>query len=193
MTNSLNDKKKEIKKVNGYYVIILILSLIIMVIGISFAYFTAVSSQEKDKTRINTGTLIINFTDGIEINNPLLIPRSTPTNINDQEYLYTNTFSVESTGTLDQTIDIYLNITTNQFSNGALKYKVYNTNGQQMKEGTLTQSGDMRILENTYLGAGQTAEFTLMIWLQETGTGQNQDQAKSLVGTMRAEATQVRK
>ena len=55
MTNSLNDKKKEIKKVNGYYVIILILSLIIMVIGISFAYFTAVSSQEKDKTRINTG------------------------------------------------------------------------------------------------------------------------------------------
>ena len=192
MTNSLNDKKKEIK-VNGYYVIILILSLIIMVIGISFAYFTAVSSQEKDKTRINTGTLIINFTDGIEINNPLLIPRSTPTNINDQEYLYTNTFSVESTGTLDQTIDIYLNITTNQFSNGTLKYKVYNTNGQQMKEGTLTQSGDMRILENTYLGAGQTAEFTLMIWLQETGTGQNQDQAKSLVGTMRAEATQVRK
>ncbi len=193
MANSLNDKKKEIKKVNGYYVIILILSLIIMVVGISFAYFTAVSSQEKDKTRINTGTLIINFTDGIEINNPLLIPRNAPSSINDDEYLYTNTFSVESTGSLDQTIDVYLNVSVNEFSTGALRYKVFNSNGAQMREGTISSSGDMKILENTYLAAGQTSKFSLMIWLQETGSGQNQEQAKSLVGTMRAEATQVRK
>lgn len=193
MTNSLNEKKKEIKKINAYYIIIIILSLLIMIIGISFSYFTAVSSQEKDKTRINTGTLIVNFVDGIEISNPLLIPRNAPSNVNDKSYLYTNTFSVENTGSLEQTLDVYLNITTNEFTTGSLKYKVYNSNNQLMKEGNISKNGDTKILENRNLNPSNKETYTLMIWLQETGTIQNNDQSKSLIGTMRAEATQVRK
>lgn len=193
MDKSLNEKQEKIKKISIYYVIILILSLLIMVVGLSLAYYTAVASQKEDATKIHTGTLVINFTDGINIKNPLLIPRSNPSSINDTDYLYTNTFKVESTGTLDQTLDVYLNITKNEFSEGSLKYKVYNSSGKQMKEGIITKSGDTRILENTYLAAQDTGEFTLMIWLQETGIGQNEEQAKSLIGTMKAEATQVKR
>lgn len=193
MINSLNDKQKQIKKVNMYYIIILIISLVIMAIGLTIAYYTAVASQKEDGTKIYTGTLVISFTDGINIKNPLLIPRSNPSSINDTDYLYTNTFKIESTGTLDQTLNVYLNITKNEFSEGTLKYKVYNVNGKQMKEGNIAKTGDTNILENTYLSAQDTGEFTLMIWLQETGIGQNEEQAKSLIGTMRAEAIQVKK
>lgn len=193
MINSLNDKQKQIKKVNMYYIIILIISLVIMAIGLTIAYYTAVASQKEDGTKIYTGTLVISFTDGINIKNPLLIPRSNPSSINDTDYLYTNTFKIESTGTLDQTLNVYLNITKNEFSEGTLKYKVYNVNGKQMKEGNIAKTGDTNILENTYLSAQDTGEFTLMIWLQETGIGQNEEQAKSLIGTMRAEAIQIKK
>lgn len=193
MINSLNDKQKQIKKVNMYYIIILIISLVIMAIGLTIAYYTAVASQKEDGTKIYTGTLVISFTDGINIKNPLLIPRSNPSSINDTDYLYTNTFKIESTGTLDQTLNVYLNITKNEFSEGTLKYKVYNVNGKQIKEGNIAKTGDTNILENTYLSAQDTGEFTLMIWLQETGIGQNEEQAKSLIGTMRAEAIQVKK
>lgn len=193
MINSLNDKQKQIKRVNMYYIIILIISLVIMAIGLTIAYYTAVASQKEDGTKIYTGTLVISFTDGINIKNPLLIPRSNPSSISDTDYLYTNTFKIESTGTLDQTLNVYLNITKNEFSEGTLKYKVYNSNGKQMKEGNIAKTGDTNILENTYLSAQDTGEFTLMIWLQETGIGQNEEQAKSLIGTMRAEAIQIKK
>lgn len=193
MINSLNDKQKQIKRVNMYYIIILIISLVIMAIGLTIAYYTAVASQKEDGTKIYTGTLVISFTDGINIKNPLLIPRSNPSSISDTDYLYTNTFKIESTGTLAQTLNVYLNITKNEFSEGTLKYKVYNSNGKQMKEGNIAKTGDTNILENTYLSAQDTGEFTLMIWLQETGIGQNEEQAKSLIGTMRAEAIQVKK
>lgn len=193
MINSLNDKQKVVKKINIYYIIILIIAFILLIAGITLAYYTAVASQKEDATQIHTGTLVISFTDGINIKNPLLIPRSNPSSINDTDYLYTNTFKVESTGTLDQTLDVYLNITKNEFSDKSLKYKVYNSYGKQMKEGNVSKSGDTKILENTYLKAQETMEFTVMIWLQETGIGQNEEQAKSLIGTMRAEATQVKK
>lgn len=193
MINSLNDKQKQIKRVNMYYIIILIISLVIMAIGLTIAYYTAVASQKEDGTKIYTGTLVISFTDGINIKNPLLIPRSNPSSISDTDYLYTNTFKIESTGTLAQTLNVYLNITKNEFSEGTLKYKVYNSNGKQMKEGNISKTGDTNILENTYLSAQDTGEFTLMIWLQETGIGQNEEQAKSLIGTMRAEAIQIKK
>lgn len=193
MINSLNDKQKQIKRVNMYYIIILIISLVIMAIGLTIAYYTAVASQKEDGTKIYTGTLVISFTDGINIKNPLLIPRSNPSSISDTDYLYTNTFKIESTGTLAQTLNVYLNITKNEFSEGTLKYKVYNSNGKQMKEGNIAKTGDTNILENTYLSAQDTGEFTLMIWLQETGIGQNEEQAKSLIGTMRAEAIQIKK
>ena len=192
MTSSLEEKKNQIKKINKYYIVVLILCLVILVAGLTTAYYTMVASQEKDSTRIHTGTLIANFTDGIEIRNPLLIPRYEPARLSDTADAYTNKFNVQSTGTLDQTVDVFLNVTTNELKEGSLKYKVFNANGDTMKTGNITKSGDTKILENVYIKSKDTAEFTLVIWLQETGTPQNSEQDKSFIGTLRVEAIQMK-
>lgn len=192
MTSTLEEKKKQIKRINKYYIIILILCLIIFLIGISAAYYSMVASEDKDSTQIHTGTLIVNFKDGIEIHNPYLIPRNTPTSITDTTDAYKNKFSVENTGTLDQTFDLYLNVSTNEFKQNSLKYILFNAKGNKLKEGNITSSGDMKLIQNTYLKPNELGEYTLMIWLQETGTNQNDEQAKSLIGTLRVEAIQVK-
>lgn len=193
MASNLKENTKKMKQINLYYIIILIIALLILVVGATVAYFTVVASQDKDATQIRTGTLIVKFTDGIEINNPLLIPRNEPSGVDDVEYLYKNKFSVESTGSLDQTIDVFVDITSNSFTENALKYRVYNSNGTSIKEGSVSKSGSVKVVENTYLKSQATAEYTLVIWLQETGVSQNDNQAKSLIGTMKVEAVQVRK
>ena len=83
------------KRVNGYYLVILILSLIIMTIGITFAYFTLVGKEENDSTQIWTGTLSINYVDGKEIKAYDLFPINEP-KLGDTTYVYTKNFSVSS-------------------------------------------------------------------------------------------------
>ena len=193
MTCSLEEKKKQIKKINKYYIIVLILCLIIFIIGITTALYSFVASEKEDSTQIYTGTLIINFKDGVEIHNPYLIPRYEPNSINDNKDLYTNKFSIESTGTLDQTFDVYLNVTTNEFKDNSLNYKIYNAKGNTIKKGYITKQGNMKLIENTYLDAKDKAEYTLVIWMAENGKNQNDEQAKNLIGTLSVEAVQVKK
>ena len=193
MTCSLEEKKNQIKKINKYYIIVLILCLIIFIIGITFAYYSFVAGEKEDSTRIYTGTLIINFKDGVEIHNPYLIPRYEPNSLNDNKDLYTNKFSIESTGTLDQTFDVYLNVTTNEFKENSLNYKIFNSKGNAIKKGYITKNGNMKLIENTYLDAKDKAEYTLVIWMAENGKNQNDEQAKSLIGNLSVEAVQVKK
>ena len=60
MENSKN--KKDI-----FYFVVLILTLITMTVGITFTYFSMLAKEEDDSTRIQTGTLAINYIDGKEI------------------------------------------------------------------------------------------------------------------------------
>ena len=70
MYENSNDKK------NFFYIVVLILTLITMVIGITFALYSLMSSQKKDGTVLYTGKLELNFIDGIYIDNPILFPRA---------------------------------------------------------------------------------------------------------------------
>lgn len=190
MANSLKEKQQQIKRINTYYIIILILCLIITIIGITLAYYSLLGSEKKDATQISTGTLVASFEDGIEINSPYFIPRHKPTSLNDNQYLYTNKLKIENTGTLNQVFDLYLTININEFKNNSLKYIIYNTNGNQVKDGNIIKSGEMKLLESTYLKTNDKAEYTLAIWLEENNQNQNDEQAKKLNGTLRVEAIQ---
>ena len=64
-----NSKKKDL-----LYMIVLILTLIAMIVGATFAYFKLVGSQKEEGTVLYTGTLKINYISGTEINNPELLP-----------------------------------------------------------------------------------------------------------------------
>ena len=193
MTNSLKEKQRQIKRINTYYIIILIICIIITIIGITMAYYSLTGSEKEDSTQIHTGTLIVNFKDGIEINNPYLIPRYKPNNVDDNQNLYTNKLSIENTGTLNQVFDLYLDINNNEFKNNSLKYLIYNSKGNIIKEGNIVKTGSMKLLENTYLETKDKAEYTLVIWLEESGTNQNDEQAKKINGTLRVEAVQEKK
>ena len=81
MYENSNDKK------NFFYIVILILTLITMIVGITFALYSLMASQKKDNTILYTGKLELNFIDGIYIDNPTLFPRNVPS-VNDYDNVY---------------------------------------------------------------------------------------------------------
>ena len=191
-----NEKKEvtvnEIKKVNHFYLIVLIICLIVLLLGVSLGYYAAVASEEKDSTRLNTGTLVANFVDGINVQSPHLTPRNKPTSLSDITNAYKNEFSVENTGTLDQTFSIAINVTTNEFTSDNLKYIVFNrTTGTEISSGTISGTGEIELISDTYLESGKSANYTLIIWLNETGSNQNDEQSKKINATMSLLATQL--
>ena len=57
-----------------FYFIVLILTLLIMIVGVTFTYFSLIASEKEDSTKIKTGTLAINYIDGIAIDTYALMP-----------------------------------------------------------------------------------------------------------------------
>ncbi len=186
----MHKSKKKITKYEIFYLIVLLISLIVMIAGAAMAYFSASVSQEENGTKIYSGTLVINYIDGIEINNPDLYPRMAPSNVNDIDNAYVNRFGVESSGTLDQYLTVYFDVSSNEFTQGSLKYSMFNNDGKLIRSGDIPKSGRVEVASSTYLEAGDTTYFTFMVWLEESGTNQDIEQGKSFVGKMVVEAIQ---
>ena len=130
-----------------------------MIIGATLAYFSLVGSQKEEGTVLYTGKLEINYIDGVYIKNPELIPMRTP-NYNTYKGVYRNRFSVASSGTLEQTIDVELELSRNEFSPNVMRYAMFNENGQKITTGILPKEGKITLLSNIFLEAnGKTVEF----------------------------------
>lgn len=186
MYENSNDKK------NFFYIVVLILTLITMVIGITFALYSLMSSQKKDGTVLYTGKLELNFIDGIYIDNPILFPRTEPSS-NDYDNVYRNNFVVTSTGTLDQKISISVEILENTFSENNIKYALYNANNVKMSSGFLPNSGEISLANNLFLGYNESARYLLLVWFDENDDNQNSDMGKTIKGKIKIESIQVRK
>ena len=183
----MEDTKNE-KKL--FYIVILIFTAIILLIGVTIAYFSLSASEEEDSTRIYTGSLALDFHDG-QVINPLLIPRDEPT-LTDTKFAYKNSFSVESTGSLDQTITIYLDLEKNEFMEDIVKFAIYNGNNQKINTGTISKNGTTTLYANNYLRSGETQNYTLLLWLQDDNTNQNSEQGKKLIGKLRVDGAQIK-
>ena len=96
-----------------------------MLIGATLAYLKLVSSQKPEGTVLYTGTLEINYIDGIYIKDPILYPLNN-VDYNTYDKVYRNNFAIRSSGTLDQNIKVDLIITKNEFPANALGYVIYN-------------------------------------------------------------------
>lgn len=173
-----------------FYFILLLLTLITMLIGITFTYFALVSSEKKDSTKIKTGTLSINYIDGKDINSYLFFPIDEPT-LESKHSVYKKKFSVKSDGTLDQTLDIYINITKNDFTNNALKFALYDSNNKKISTGSIPTSGQILIASNDYLKSGETKNYTVLIWLQENNRNQDYEKNSTFVGGFEIAAKQL--
>ena len=174
-----------------FYLILLVLTLVTMIIGITFTYLALVSSEKKDSTRIQTGMLAINYVDGKNINAYLLMPINEPT-LETKYSVYKKNFSVASSGTLDQTLDIFINVTKNEFKNNALKYAIYDANNEKIGIGSIPASGNIVIASDLYLKSGATNNYTVLIWLQDNNLNQDYEQGNSFIGGFEIIANQIK-
>ena len=185
MIESSNEKKKL------FYMIILILTLITMIIGATLAYFSLIGSQKKDSTTLYTGTLQITYIDGTYIKNPDLYPLNNVT-YDTYDKVYRNTFSVASSGTLDQTISIDLEVTTNEFSENALKYAVFNSSGTELDRGYVPKSGKVTLTNNIFLSYNGTATYTLIIWWDNSKYNQASEMGHIISGKINVYSKQMK-
>lgn len=182
--------KSESKK-DIFYIILLILTMITMVVGITFTYFAMVAKEKEDSTRVQTGTLAINYVDGNTINAYALLPIHEP-NLNTKYSVYKKKFSVASHGTLDQTLDIYISVTENEFANDALKYALYDSSNSKVAIGNIPSSGKILIARDVFLKSGDSKKFTVLVWLQENNQNQDYEQGNTFIGGFDITATQIK-
>lgn len=180
------------KKKDLFYTIVLILTLIVMIIGATFAYFKLVGSQKEEGTVLYTGSLKINYINGTEIDNPELLPIDS-VNYNTHNNVYRNNFAIESTGTLDQTISVDLEVTRNDFSENALRYTLYSSQGKELSSGNVPKSGTINLANNVYLSSGAKANYTLIIWWKNGEGDQSMEISSIITGKINAEAKQIRR
>lgn len=184
----MNESKR---KNDIFYLVVLVLTLITMIVGITFTYFSLMASEEKDSTKVQTGTLSINYIDGKEVDTYALLPIEEPT-LNTKLSVYKKEFSIKSDGTLDQTLDIYLNITKNEFTNNALKYALYDSSKTKLGVGFIPSDGKILMKSGLFLKSGNTETFTVLIWLQNNDQNQANEEGHTFVGGFDITATQIK-
>lgn len=180
-----------INKKKIFLMIILSVTLISVITGAVFSYYSLMISQKEDATVLYTGTLQIDYIDGVYIKNPTLIPINS-VSYNTYDKVYRNRFSISSSGTLDQTISITLDITKNEFQPGSLRYALYSSNGQLLANGRVENTGSINLTNNIFLAHDDTATYTLIIWLSENGYNQNSEMGKNITGKITAYAKQIK-
>ena len=174
-----------------FYTIVLILTLVALLVSTTIAYYSLVASQKEEATVLYTGTLQIDYVDGVYIKNPELLPISN-VNYNTRDKVYRNNFSITSSGTLDQTLSVDLEITRNDFNNGELKYALYNSEGTEMSRGDVPQSGLVNLANSVYLASKGVAKYTLIIWWENTGYNQIGSAGSTISGKITAYAKQIK-
>lgn len=182
MNNTTENRK------NIFYTAMLILTLIITVIGTVYALSILVKSQEEGSSIVYTGTLAIDYETGREVNCNLM-PIYTPASV-DQEGAYTNTFNISSTGTLNSVVDVELEINNNEFPDGYIKYAVYNVNNELLKTGDINGTNSIILAKNVLIKTGETATYTLQIWLEEINEDQTEYMRKNVNGQINVDAIQ---
>lgn len=148
MNNTAN--KKDI-----FYIVVLILTFITVVIGATFAIYTAVYEEKEKVKAVYTGTYSIEYKRGDIIKSNYLSPTENPT-LETEDNVYKNEFTVNNTGSIDSKIEIYIDYATNFFdyrredieddNNNAkyigLRYLLYNTETKEVvKEGEISGIG----------------------------------------------------
>ncbi|MDD2409474.1 MAG: hypothetical protein PHD03_01995 [Bacilli bacterium] len=189
--------KKENKKTKkGIKLIIPIVLLLLVTIGVSFAYFTAKISGSEIATTITVsgGTMTINYAGGSAITASNIYPQSAA--------IVTKNFTItgNNNAAIIMKYKVTLVVQTNTFSSGALEYKLTseNTNSNGTPIPAVTTYTDIAT-SDILLGNGQfTAAtggnkihtYSLTIYFLDTGTDQNTNQGKAFTGYLKTEAVQ---
>ena len=188
---------KETKNMNRSTLIasLLIVVATLILMGTTYAYFTAMATSEEQV--VQSGVLELIYTTGQDIQAMNIIPT-------EEENASVHQFTVENTGTLDAHYNIsFIDITLTKmgmdtYSNN-LKWALYQAD-EDYTEGTLVKSGSFSstsgylsgdnefvIKTNMILSPEEKQTYLLKVWLQETGNPQNEDQGLNLAMKMQVD------
>ena len=188
--DDMEDSKR--RKNDIFYLLLLFFTLITMIIGITFTSFLLLAKEDDDSTKVQTGTLAINYIDGQEIDTYALLPISEP-NLNTKYSTYKKSFSISSSNsTLDQNFSIYIDVTNNEFDNNALGFILYDANGNRISSGNIPSSGKVLLASNLELKTGDNKSYTVLIWLQDNGKNQDYEQGKNFAGEFYITTEQIK-
>lgn len=190
-----NNKNKMLRKGNLSKVVILVVAVLLISIGASFAYFTANISGSESKTTITVGggTLSITYSGGSTITVSNIHPKA--------EAWATKTFTVSGTTATAATMNYKctLVVTANTFSANALKYQMTATNtgsnGTPMTAKTTSQNigtgtSNIALGNGSFVGpaTAKVHTYVLTIYFPDTGSVQNTDQGKTFNARITTEA-----
>lgn len=184
-----------------FYSIVGVVVLIITVVGVTYSWFTATAAG--DAVTVTSGTFTITYNNGTSLNATDLKP-ATLSQVNENqgtclyktetaEYICSKyTFTITNTGTISGTISLEVADLVSTYTANELLYFAF-------VEGTTVAStyiedvpnvfnGSFRVSEQLVLAPGATKTYTLLIWLNEGATIENQ--GKSLTGTLLVVANQ---
>ena len=157
--------------------------LLLLTIGLSYAYFSAsISGNENAKDMVvEAGTLSLVYTDGPAINAQYIKPG----------WSTTKEVSVKNNGTLDTNYNVIWQSLTNTIINNELVLSAtcQRLNASGTVEGTcesISQAAisDMTIAKKINIEAGITHKYTFTILFKETNSDQNNNQGKEFNGVL---------
>ena len=167
---------------------LLIVAGTLILMGTTYAYFTATATSNGQV--ITSGTLELAYETGQDINALNIIPT-------EEENASIHKYTVKNTGTLDadyniSLIDIHLSKEGTSTFSSNLKWSLYSTSENYSGE-SLVKSGDFSSLSgyvsgddtlviktNLNLVSGAKQNYILKVWLQEANVPQNEDQNLNL-------------
>ncbi len=165
-------------------IIILIVTILVLVIGVSLAYFglTIIGNDTAKKNKIVTGNLELTFTDNDEISLSGVFPGDS----------ITKTITVKNTGTKEASYNLVWTELTNEFINDEIIVEATckNINSSNTEDGTCnsisqkTVSSASNITSNIPVKPGYTQEYTVKITFIDTGKPQNYNKNKSFTGKL---------
>ena len=183
--------KKILKK--KYALIIMILAVVCILAGTSYAYFTAMA--DSDDQIVDSGVLRLTYHTGQNIALDSVFPgEEADAGIHD--------FTIENTGTLEATYYLYLSNVVLQkdgqpTQSENLKWKLYHadedyTQQEEIASGDFLDGSNTIELDSDIIIQPQEKHYYILkIWLQETGKLQNEDQRLNLSTIV--EATTIKK
>ncbi len=163
--------------------IIIIIFLLALLIGLSYAYFSSLISgnTSTNNVSVTSGNLILNYTDSSTINEINLLPGWTTT----------KTIKIKNTGTSSITYRLFWQSLTNKFvDKNDLVYSITCSSSSGSCAGlsqTILPSNTGTIINNQTIASGVTHTYTITFKFLETNNNQNDNVGASFSGVIYAE------
>ena len=166
-----------------YIYVVAVLLLVVVALGISYAWFSAIitGNDTAKNNRVVTGDLELTYTDTNEISLDNVIPGDS----------FTKEISVKNTGTLDVKYNLVWQSLTNTITNNELVIEATckRLNSSGTEEGTCESISQTPVSSNTIkkkisIEPNITHEYTVKVTFIDTGEPQNYNKNKSFSGKL---------